>query len=145
MRESHRQRISPFADVHRGDGRLADPRLDDILHIGHVHAVARGLISIQFDLHLRNRRFLEKGGARSTLDAVKNVHDLAADTAQLVQVIAEDFDHQRAVGAADHVVDAIDDGLTDADGIARQSWRGPPPFCLEMPFWTHDAATCRSR
>ena len=51
---------------------------------------------------------------------IEHADDLLADAAQLVQVIAVDLDDQRAVRAADQVIDAVDDGLADADGIAGQ-------------------------
>ena len=85
LRESHRQRIGSFTDIHRRDRRLADAGLDDVLHVGHVHAVARGLFVIQLDLHLRDRRLLENRGAGGALDAVEHVDDLAADAAQLIR------------------------------------------------------------
>ena len=45
---------------------------------------------------------------------------MRADAAQLIEIVAIDLRHQRTVRAADHVIDTVDDGLADADGIARQ-------------------------
>ena len=120
LREAHRQRIGSLADVDRRDRRLADAGLDDVLHVGHVDAVARGLLVIELDLDLRDRRLLEDRGAGGAVDRIEHVDDLIADAAQLIQIIAVDLDHQRAVRAADQVVDAVDDGLADADRISGQ-------------------------
>ncbi len=120
-REAHRQRIGSFADVDRRDRRLADAGLNDVLHIRHVDAVAGGLFTIQLDLHLRDRRLLKDRGAGGALNAVQ--HSRRSDAPMLrssFEIIAVDLGHQRTVRAADHVVDAVDDGLTDADRIAGQ-------------------------
>ncbi len=58
--EAHGQRIGALTHIYGGHGRLTDPGLDDILHVGHVEAVAGRLVVVQFDLDLRDRRLLEQ-------------------------------------------------------------------------------------
>ena len=50
--------------------------LDDVLEIGHVHAIACGLLAIEFDLHLRDRGFLEQRCAGRTRNRVEHIDDL---------------------------------------------------------------------
>jgi hypothetical protein len=58
-------------------GAWPDAGLDDVLHIGHVDAVARRLLVIQLDLDLRDRRLLEDRGAGGARNGVEHVDDLA--------------------------------------------------------------------
>jgi hypothetical protein len=62
---------------------------------------------IESDLDLRNRWLLEEGGAGSSRDRVEHAHDLLADAAQQVQVIAVDLDYERTVRATDQVIDTV--------------------------------------
>ena len=66
------------------------------------------------------------------------VDDSSADTAQFIEIVADNADDQRAVGAADRIVDHIDDRLADADRKSRQLLQtGVEPaqeFRLSIPF-----------
>ncbi len=108
------------AVIDLGDRRAPYRVLHQVHEVGDIDPVARGGLAIGLDDDLGDRRFLEDRGFARARRLLQDADNLPADPAQLLEVFAIDAQHQRAVGAADHVVDPIDDGLADADLDAGQ-------------------------
>ncbi len=116
-REPHRHVVDAVAHIDLGDGGAADAGLDQAGDVGNVDAVASGRGAVDLDGDLRHRRFLENRCARRAADVSQFIDDVAADAAHLIEVVADDKDHQRAVSAALEVVDHVADRLADPDRV----------------------------
>ena len=116
LRKPHGNVVRPVGHIDRADRCAANPGLNQVGDIRYVDAVAGSRFAVDVDSDLGNRRLLKDRGVRRAPDAVQYVDDLVADAAQLIEVVADNADDQRAVGAADRIVDHIDDWLADTDG-----------------------------
>ena len=137
-RKADRDVVVAVADEYLADGRTADPGADQVGHVGDVDAVARRGVAIDLDRNLRQRRVLIDRGIGDAGNRVENADDVVADAPQLVEIVAEDLDGERAVGIEHLVEHAVDDRLAERDLEARQLGRAAPPCvrissCLVSP------------
>ncbi len=92
LREPHGNVVCAVGHIDRADRCAADPGLDQVGDIRYVDAIAGSGFAVDVDGDLGNRRLLKDRGVRRAPDAVQYVDDLAADAAQLIEVVADNAD-----------------------------------------------------
>ena len=141
-RKAHRHIVVAFADEDLADGAAADPGADQIGDVRNIDAVARRRFAIDLDRDLRQRRVLVDGRIGDAGNGMHQGDDVLADAAQLVEIVAEHLDGERAVRIEHLVEHAVDDRLAECDLEARQLRRASPSCGGSGPAWSRRPARC---
>ena len=95
----------------RGDRLAAQGRLDDVLNVADVDAVAGRLLAVDVDLQVAFADDLVGEDVDRAGDLLEHGGDLLRDLLDLVQVVAEDLHADHRAHAGGQHVDAVDDRL----------------------------------
>ena len=109
---------------HLGDLLAAVERLDNLLDVGDIDAIASGGGAIDADLNLFGSGDELHLGLGGTLDAGDDLFGAVTEGFELVQVVAEDFEGHVAAGAGDGLVHAHLHGLGELVGDAGDFGEG---------------------
>src|SRR5882762_917235 len=114
--EPHREVEAALALEDLADDAPARGRLDCILNVLNVDAVARGGPAVDDDLQLRLADEMGVIEVRHAADAAKHVGDLSGDAFELEDISPVELDGQLALHAGERLVDVVLDGLREVGG-----------------------------
>ena len=119
-RKPRRQIIDAVFDIDLPDRLTTDAVRHQIGDVGNIEAEAGQSCTVGLDRDLRYRRFLKDGCLGCPLHRPQDRNDRFADPACLFEILADDTQDEGAMCAGYHIVDVVDDRLTDADLVAGQ-------------------------
>ena len=114
VRQPHHQREAPLAFANFPHALGADG-FDDVEHVARGHAVARNGLRVHFHLQHRLAGELFAGHFTASGNVAQNLLHLVGEFAQLLQIVAVDFDADVGADAGHQLVEAHFNRLAEGD------------------------------
>src|SRR4030095_2123214 len=132
--------VALFAVEYLRESIATDRRLDGILNIGNIDAVARGALAIDRKVQVGLPNHAEDAKIFHAADGFHHADNLITLGFERFQVVAIDLDGQRAFDAADRFFQVVRDGLREVPEYAGNFFqfaihRGDEPFFVLVKDW----------